>query len=223
MGGRPVLASKLPGAPHQQAKPVGLVDHGSRRQSGRAAGRRRVTSPLANPSTPHPPTQPPPPPGQVTELFSGYVGAMLAEYAASPAASWKAKDCALYLVTALTVRGKTAAAGATTTNTLVNLQVGGHAGGPGCAADEACAGTGGWLAGRVKLPWARRRPHAGCLMHAVERYAPRCPRPAPPPPGAACRTFSRSRWPPSWRRQTPTSGPSSRQTRSSLSPPSAHR
>ncbi|KAL4452248.1 hypothetical protein ABPG75_007910 [Micractinium tetrahymenae] len=61
-------------------------------------------------------------PQQVTELFSGYVGAMLAEYAASPASSWKAKDCALYLVTALTVRGKTAAAGATTTNTLVNLQ-----------------------------------------------------------------------------------------------------
>lgn len=61
-------------------------------------------------------------PQQVTELFSGYVGAMLAEYAASPGANWKAKDCAMYLVTALTVRGKTAAAGATTTNTLVNLQ-----------------------------------------------------------------------------------------------------
>ncbi|PSC72253.1 Exportin-2 [Micractinium conductrix] len=61
-------------------------------------------------------------PQQVTELFSGYVGAMLAEHAHAPAANWKAKDCALYLVTALTVRGKTAAAGATTTNTLVNLQ-----------------------------------------------------------------------------------------------------
>jgi exportin-2 (importin alpha re-exporter) len=61
-------------------------------------------------------------PQQVTELFSGYVGAMLQEYARSPAANWKAKDCAVYLVTALTVRGKTAAAGATTTNTLVNLQ-----------------------------------------------------------------------------------------------------
>lgn len=67
---------------------------------------------------------PPPCPLQVTELFSGYVGAMLQEYARSPAANWKAKDCAVYLVTALTVRGKTAAAGATTTNTLVNLQVG---------------------------------------------------------------------------------------------------
>jgi exportin-2 (importin alpha re-exporter) len=46
---------------------------------------------------------------------------MLAEYAASPASAWRAKDCALYLVSALAVRGKTAAAGATTTNALVNL------------------------------------------------------------------------------------------------------
>lgn len=95
---------------------------------------------------------------QVTELFSGYVAAMLAEYAAAPATAWKAKvgclaphsvsccalpsagrevkgcarshacetlwaqDCAIYLVSALTVRGKTAAAGATATNQLVNLQ-----------------------------------------------------------------------------------------------------
>lgn len=34
---------------------------------------------------------------------------MLAEYAASPATAWKAKDCAIYLVLALTVRGKTGA------------------------------------------------------------------------------------------------------------------
>jgi hypothetical protein len=59
---------------------------------------------------------------QVTELFSGYVGAMLQDHARSPAANWKSKDCAMYLVTALTVRGKTAAAGATTTNELVSLQ-----------------------------------------------------------------------------------------------------
>ena len=58
----------------------------------------------------------------MTELFTGYVGAMLAEAARSPQQNWRAKDCAIYLVTALTVRGKTAAAGATTTNTLVNLQ-----------------------------------------------------------------------------------------------------
>lgn len=47
---------------------------------------------------------------------------MLAEYGAAPATAWKAKDTACYLVTALAVRGKTAAAGATTTNALVNLQ-----------------------------------------------------------------------------------------------------
>ncbi len=58
---------------------------------------------------------------QVTNLFSGYVGGMLGEHAANPAQNWKAKDCALYLVTALTVRGRTAAQGATATNQLVNI------------------------------------------------------------------------------------------------------
>lgn len=32
---------------------------------------------------------------------------MLSEYAASPSTNWKAKDCAIYLVIALTVKGKT--------------------------------------------------------------------------------------------------------------------
>ena len=41
---------------------------------------------------------------QVTELFTGYVGAMLREYTASPSTAWKSKDCAVYLVVALTVR-----------------------------------------------------------------------------------------------------------------------
>ena len=60
-------------------------------------------------------------PHQVTELFSKYVGALLAEGAAAPSQNWRAKDCALYLVVALTVRGRTAAAGATATNQLVNV------------------------------------------------------------------------------------------------------
>lgn len=60
-------------------------------------------------------------PGEVTELCTGYVVSMLAEYAANPANNWQAKDCAMYLVLALTVRGKTGAAGATTTNPLVNI------------------------------------------------------------------------------------------------------
>jgi len=39
--------------------------------------------------------------GQVTALFSGYVAALLDEAAANPAGAWQAKDCAIYLVTAL--------------------------------------------------------------------------------------------------------------------------
>lgn len=58
---------------------------------------------------------------QVTQLFSGYIGTMLQQYAQNPAQNWKAKDCALYLVMALTVKGKTAAQGATTTNEFVNI------------------------------------------------------------------------------------------------------
>ena len=59
---------------------------------------------------------------QVTSLFSGYVSALLAEHAANPSQNWKAKDCAMYLVVALAVRGRTAAAGVTSTNQLVNIQ-----------------------------------------------------------------------------------------------------
>ena len=58
---------------------------------------------------------------QVTQLFTGYISSMLQQYAQSPEQNWKAKDCAIYLVMALTVRGKTAAQGATTTNQLVNV------------------------------------------------------------------------------------------------------
>jgi exportin-2 (importin alpha re-exporter) len=61
-------------------------------------------------------------PAQTTELFSGYVAALLGEAAAAPEAAWRAKDAAIYLVSALAVKGRTAAAGATSTNSLVNLQ-----------------------------------------------------------------------------------------------------
>lgn len=40
---------------------------------------------------------------QVTQLFTGYVGAMLRDFAANPAGAWKSKDCAIYLVVALAV------------------------------------------------------------------------------------------------------------------------
>lgn len=59
---------------------------------------------------------------QVTGLFSGYVSALLAEHASNPAQNWKVKDCAVYLVVALAVRGRTAAAGVTSTNQLVDIQ-----------------------------------------------------------------------------------------------------
>ena len=57
---------------------------------------------------------------QVTNLFSGYIGSLLQTAASSPA-NWKAKDAAVYLVIALTMRGSTAKLGATQTNSLVNL------------------------------------------------------------------------------------------------------
>ena len=57
---------------------------------------------------------------QLTTLFSGYVASLLAQAAAS-SANWKAKDAAVYLVIALTLRGSTAKLGATQTNQLVNL------------------------------------------------------------------------------------------------------
>lgn len=57
----------------------------------------------------------------LTAAVSTYVGNLLAEYAAAPGAAWKQKDCAIYLVIALTVRGKTEARGATVTNELVNV------------------------------------------------------------------------------------------------------
>ena len=57
---------------------------------------------------------------QVTTLFSGYINSLLGQAAASPS-MWKAKDAAVYLVIALTIRGTTAKLGATQTNQLVNL------------------------------------------------------------------------------------------------------
>lgn len=60
-------------------------------------------------------------PTQTTELFSGYVSALLSESTASPQGAWKAKDTAIYLVSALAVKGRTAASGATSTNELVNI------------------------------------------------------------------------------------------------------
>jgi hypothetical protein len=57
----------------------------------------------------------------VTALFTGYVSALLAEHAADPDRAWRSKDCAIYLVMAVTVRGRTGERGATTTNRLVDV------------------------------------------------------------------------------------------------------
>ena len=56
----------------------------------------------------------------MTKLFTGYVKQLLSEAGASKD-NWKAKDAAMYLVTALAVKGKTAATGATSTNQLFDL------------------------------------------------------------------------------------------------------
>ena len=58
----------------------------------------------------------------ITEMCSSYVNALLQQYAAAPEKEWKLKDCAIFLVMALTVRGKVASRGATSTNELVNIQ-----------------------------------------------------------------------------------------------------
>lgn len=58
---------------------------------------------------------------QVTQLFTGYVDSLFSEAAGNPQA-WKSKDAALYLITALAVKGKTTALGATATNQLISVK-----------------------------------------------------------------------------------------------------
>ncbi|GMH45111.1 hypothetical protein BSKO_13068 [Bryopsis sp. KO-2023] len=58
---------------------------------------------------------------EVTNLFTGYVATLLNEHLANPSANWRAKDCAVYMSVALTVKGRTIAQGATTINQNVQL------------------------------------------------------------------------------------------------------
>lgn len=60
-------------------------------------------------------------PQPVTNLFSGYVYALLQDYQKDPINNILAKDCAIYMVMALTILQKTVADGATTTNNFVNI------------------------------------------------------------------------------------------------------
>jgi exportin-2 (importin alpha re-exporter) len=55
----------------------------------------------------------------VSSIFESYIGLLLERHAAT--GDWRAKDAALYLVTALSVTAATAARGASTTNPFVNV------------------------------------------------------------------------------------------------------
>lgn len=59
--------------------------------------------------------------GQVIGIFSGYITVMLEQYSQDPVKNWKAKDAALYLITAIAMRSKTTKHGITKTSELVNI------------------------------------------------------------------------------------------------------
>jgi len=59
---------------------------------------------------------------KITLIFGSYVQSMLQQYNTNPKQNWKSKDAALYLVTSLATRAKTAKHGITQTNQLVDLQ-----------------------------------------------------------------------------------------------------
>ena len=59
--------------------------------------------------------------GPVTTIFSGYISAMLQQYAQDPTKNWKSKDAALYLIAAIATRSKTMKHGITKTSELVNV------------------------------------------------------------------------------------------------------
>jgi len=58
---------------------------------------------------------------KITGIFGMYVKTMLDNFSSNPSANWKSKDAAMYLVTSLATRAKTAKHGITQTNQLVNL------------------------------------------------------------------------------------------------------
>ena len=58
---------------------------------------------------------------QITPIFSNYVKVMLERYQTDRNKHWKSKDAALFLVTSLATRAKTAKHGITQTNQLVDL------------------------------------------------------------------------------------------------------
>ena len=58
---------------------------------------------------------------RITSIFGSYVNTMLDMYNGKPAEHWRSKDAAIYLVTSLATKAKTAKHGITQTNQLVDL------------------------------------------------------------------------------------------------------
>lgn len=59
--------------------------------------------------------------GPITAIFTSYINTLLEQYGQDPAAHWRSKDTALYLIAALATRSKTAKLGITQTNQLVDV------------------------------------------------------------------------------------------------------
>jgi exportin-2 (importin alpha re-exporter) len=53
---------------------------------------------------------------QITAIFGKYIESMLQKFYTNPSVNWKSKDAAIYLVTSLATRAKTAKHGITQTN-----------------------------------------------------------------------------------------------------------
>lgn len=58
---------------------------------------------------------------EATEVAGNWIGSGLAQYEANEAENWKAKDSAVYLLTAVATRGSTSQHGVTSTNALVDV------------------------------------------------------------------------------------------------------
>ncbi|RWS29395.1 exportin-2-like isoform X1, partial [Leptotrombidium deliense] len=58
---------------------------------------------------------------QITQVFSQYIETMLSSFASNPKEHWKSKDAAIYLVTAMSVKGSVTRFGTSQTSQLVNV------------------------------------------------------------------------------------------------------
>ena len=58
---------------------------------------------------------------ELTELMKGYVGSLIQSYGAEPAANWRDKDAAIYIILALSSKSATRSRGITQTNPYIDL------------------------------------------------------------------------------------------------------